>query len=85
MNQNPEMNQNPKHKLSKNLLKSKTWLIDGGNGSEIINLTKFATADFGALTAYKFPEAVEEVHKNYADAGANFITVNTYRVWSCQI
>ena len=67
-----------KHKLSKNLLKSETWLIDGGNGSEIINLTKFATADFGALTAYKYPKAVEEVHKNYADAGANFITVNTY-------
>jgi len=67
-----------KTKITKTLLKSQFWLIDGANGSEIINSTKYATADFGALTAYKYPEAVLEVHKSYVEAGANFITVNTY-------
>ena len=67
-------------KLSQDLIKSKNWLIDGANGSEIIKYTDASTADFGAMTTITCPDAVRKVHESYLEAGANFIITNTYSV-----
>ena len=67
-------------KLTQEFLKSKTWIIDGANGSEIIKQTDKPTGDFGAMTTLLCPEAVQKVHESYLKAGANFIIANTYSV-----
>lgn len=66
-------------KLDKNLLKSKRWIIDGANGSEIQRLgEEECTGDFGAMSTLTQANIVEKVHRLYVEAGANFIIANTY-------
>ena len=65
-------------RLDKNLLKSKRWIIDGANGSEIQRLSEECTGDFGAKAALDQADLVKKVHRLYVEAGANFIISNTY-------
>ena len=68
----------PRNKLDEKLLKSRSWIIDGANGSEIQRLSDEADGDFGAMAALEKAEIVVKVHKSYVLAGANFLISNTY-------
>ena len=72
-------------KLNIPYLKSKLFIIDGGNGAEIQKLMpmddkKDLGSEWVAMTSETHPDIVEKVHKNFVDAGANFVIANTYNV-----
>jgi 5-methyltetrahydrofolate--homocysteine methyltransferase len=60
----------------KEALKSRTLLLDGGYG------TSFFEAGLGGVPAellnLEHPEAVEKLHKEYVDAGADILITNTF-------
>ena len=67
-------------RLSREVIQSKNWIIDGANVSEIVKYTEKPTCDFGAMTSLICPDAVRKVHESYLTAGADIIITNTYSV-----
>ena len=54
-------------------------LIDGGMGQELVRRTKLELSPlWSAHVMMHEPEIVEEVHRMYAAAGAQYITLNSY-------
>lgn len=57
----------------------KITLLDGGMGQELIHRSKFpASPLWSTQVMMKEPEIVEAVHREYINAGANVLTINTY-------
>ena len=55
------------------------WLLDGGTGREIERRGgPFRQPEWSALSLYKDPEIVYDIHSSFIQAGSNAITTNTY-------
>jgi S-methylmethionine-dependent homocysteine/selenocysteine methylase len=59
-------------------------LLDGGTGTELrargVEVPSHVTSIWSAQALLEAPDAVVEVHRAYADAGADVITANNYAV-----
>lgn len=61
------------------MTKAKITLIDGGMGQELIKRSKTELSPlWSANVMMHEPEIVEAVHREYVEAGAEFITLNAY-------
>ncbi len=59
--------------------KPEITLIDGGMGQELVRRTKLELSPlWSAHVMMHEPEIVEEVHREYVAAGAQYITLNSY-------
>ncbi len=58
---------------------TKVVLLDGGMGQELIHRSKLKPHPlWSAKVMMEEPEIVEDVHREYIDAGARVITLNSY-------
>lgn len=56
-------------------------IFDGGTGREIERIGgPFRQPEWSALALYQDPDIVRKVHESYIDAGATYITTNSYAV-----
>lgn len=61
--------------------KENLWILDGGTGREIERRGgPFRQPEWSALSLYKNPSIVRDIHKSFIDAGATNITTNTYAI-----
>ena len=56
-------------------------ILDGGMSRELMRLNApFRQPEWSALSLYKQPSAVQQVHENFIANGAQIITTNSYAV-----
>lgn len=56
-------------------------ILDGGMSRELMRLNApFRQPEWSALSLYEKPSAVQQVHENFIQSGAEIITTNSYAV-----
>lgn len=76
-------------RIAERLARGGTVLLDGGIGSELQEVgypppeRRGSSHGWGTLALYEAPDLVKEVHRRYADAGAEVLFTDTWLIHQC--